>query len=229
MGVKIKEAPAVKYKLPLSACLDAFASTEQIKDFYSTAVNRKVDARKTTKLRTFPDYLMVQLKKFFLDDNWKPHKLDVEMLVPDELDLNFLRGNGLQPGEELLPEPEENGGPTEDPEVKTVDVSKGETEPPAGPQIRDGPGNYQLVAFVSHMGRSARHGHYMCHILKEGTWVMFSNEQVAISPQPPKEFGYLYLYRRIPDDSSEEEPSPKRAKIYDSLESVPLPSSVGQS
>lgn len=229
MGAKVKEARTVKYKLPLSACLDAFASTELIKDFYSTAVNRKVDARKTTRLRTFPDYLIVQLKKFFLDNRWKPQKLDVEMLVPDELDLNFLRGNGPQPGEELLPEPEENRGPAVGPGAKTADVSEAGTEPPAdpqikdgpelpsGPQIRDGPGNYQLVAFVSHMGPSARHGHYMCHILKDGTWIMFSNEQVMISPQPPKELGYLYLYRRITDDCSGEL-SPKRARIDDGSE-----------
>lgn len=47
---------------------------------------------------------MIQLKKFTLGDDWVPKKLDVAIDVPDILDLEDLRGRGLQPGEEQLPE-----------------------------------------------------------------------------------------------------------------------------
>ena len=55
---------------------------------------------------------------------------------------------------------------------------------------------YELVAFVSHMGTSTMCGHYVCHIKKDGQWVIFNDEKVALSEAPPKEHAYLYLYRR---------------------------------
>ncbi|CAD7004184.1 ubiquitin carboxyl-terminal hydrolase 5 [Ceratitis capitata] len=63
-------------------------------------------------------------------------------------------------------------------------------------KYRDGVGKYKLVAFVSHMGTSAQVGHYVCHILKDGRWVIFNDSKVAISQNPPKDLGYLYLYKR---------------------------------
>ncbi len=32
----------------------------------------------------------------------------------------------------------------------------------------DGPGSYELVGFISHMGRNTACGHYVCHIKKDG-------------------------------------------------------------
>lgn len=51
-----------------------------------------------------PDYLLLHLKKFTLREDWTSIKLDVAVEIPDELDLSSLRGAGLQPNEELLPE-----------------------------------------------------------------------------------------------------------------------------
>lgn len=56
---------------------------------------------------------------------------------------------------------------------------------------------YKLVAFISHMGSSTMVGHYVVHILKEGRWVIFNDNKVALSENPPKELGYLYLYERL--------------------------------
>lgn len=50
------------------------------------------------------------------------------------------------------------------------------------------------------MGTSSQVGHYVCHILKDAAdvgWVIFNDNKVAISQNPPKELGYLYLYQRI--------------------------------
>lgn len=305
-GEKIDPDSVVRSKIELSACLEAFANTELVTDFYSPAVDRKVTVEKTTRLHTFPDYLMIQLKKFTMGQNWVAKKLDVSMVMPDELDLNYLRGKGLQPNEELLPEPTPaSGGAAETVELdeavvsslcdmgfpmeackKAVyytrnsgleaatnwvmqhigdsdfgdpfvppdankaeadfvadvealasimnmgfsqeqairalkatdnDVQRGvewifsraneleaenaehmDTDPPA-PHVRDGPGKYKLVAFISHMGESTMVGHYVCHIFKDGRWVIFNDEKVAVSECPPKDLGYLYLYRRVPD------------------------------
>ena len=40
-----------------------------------------------------------------------PYILDVSLDMPDELDLSYLRGKGLQPGEEELPERQEQAEP----------------------------------------------------------------------------------------------------------------------
>ena len=62
--------------------------------------------------------------------------------------------------------------------------------------MRDGPGKYKLVGFISHIGKNLGSGHYVCHILKEGRWCIFNDEKVAYSESPPFKHGYLYLFQR---------------------------------
>lgn len=59
---------------------------------------------RTTRLASFPDYLLLHLKKFTLLEDWTPIKLDVAVDMPETVDLSILRGHGLQPGEEPLPD-----------------------------------------------------------------------------------------------------------------------------
>nr|XP_042913406.1 ubiquitin carboxyl-terminal hydrolase 5-like [Parasteatoda tepidariorum] len=103
-GDRLKPEEIVKPKIPLQACFERFAAEEIVDDFYSTALDQKTTAKKTTRLRTFPDYLLLHLKKFTIGDDWVPKKLDVSIDVPDILDLGVLRGMGIQPDEEELPE-----------------------------------------------------------------------------------------------------------------------------
>ncbi|EDO49878.1 predicted protein, partial [Nematostella vectensis] len=287
----------VRPRISMSACIEAFASPEIVQDFYSSAVQGKTTAKKTTRFVTFPDYLMVQMKKFTIGEDWVPKKLDVALEILEELDLTALRGTGLQPGEEQLPEeqaqePEINEslvqqladmgfdlqgcrkavyhtrgvgtteaamnwvlehmadpdftaplrlagaskgaqaaavneeavsmiismGFTRDQAIKALKATDNNLERAAdwifshaheldamdvdmneetGPQYKDGSGRYRLVAFVSHMGTSTMCGHYVCHILKDGRWVIFNDRKVALSECPPRELGYLYLYQRI--------------------------------
>lgn len=282
----------VRPKIKFFSCLELFTQTELINNFYSTAANTNVTARKTTRLASFPDYLVIQLKKFTLREDWVPIKLDVSVEMPDIVDFGSLRGGGLQPGEELLPEPENNvvlpamdenvikslaemGFPPEsckralyhtnnsgldtalawimehiadadfaspfvppgtektkfnaDPEALGQIMSMGFSEPhalkalkqtdnnveramdwifshqdeldgnssPAPPIFKDGDTKYRLVAFISHMGTSTMVGHYVVHILKENRFVIFNDNKVALSENPPKDLGYMYLYKRM--------------------------------
>jgi len=57
-----------------------------------------------TRFASFPDYLMIHLKKFTLREDWVPIKLDVSVDMPEEINIEYLRGNGPQEGEHLLPE-----------------------------------------------------------------------------------------------------------------------------
>lgn len=65
---------------------------------------------RSTRLATFPDYLMIHLKKFTLRRDWVPIKLDVSIDMPEELDISHLRGNGPQEGEILMPDVSETSG-----------------------------------------------------------------------------------------------------------------------
>jgi len=49
---------------------------------------------------------------------------------------------------------------------------------------------------VSHMGRNTACGHYVCHLKKQGKWVIYNDEKVAISENPPRDLAYMYLFRR---------------------------------
>uniref|UniRef100_A0AAQ5XKX8 Ubiquitin carboxyl-terminal hydrolase n=1 Tax=Amphiprion ocellaris TaxID=80972 RepID=A0AAQ5XKX8_AMPOC len=271
-------ALTVRAQIPFAACMAALSEPEILTDFWSSAVQAKTTATKTTRFASFPDHLVIQIKKFTFGLDWVPKKLDVSIDVPDTLDLSTLRATGQQPGEELLPEvappplmtPDvevkgilgshvlddstvsqlcEMGFPLEacrkavyytgntgidaamnwimghmdDPgsnvldravdwifshldDLESMDVSEGgrsaaESEggrdPPPGPRVRDGPGKYELFAFISHMGTSTMCGHYVCHIKKDQQWVIFNDQKVCASEKPPKDLGYLYFYRRV--------------------------------
>ena len=63
----------------------------------------------------------------------------------------------------------------------------------------DGDGKYELIGFLQHKGTSALCGHYVATIKRNGSWVLYNDEKVAVYPaDEPPEFGkgYLYLFRR---------------------------------
>lgn len=63
-------------------------------------------------------------------------------------------------------------------------------------ELEDGPGMYELMGMISHIGKNTGSGHYVAHLKKDGKWVIFNDEKVALSSKPPFEHAYLYLYRR---------------------------------
>ena len=66
-------------------------------------------------------------------------------------------------------------------------------------------GKFELVGFISHVGKSTGSGHYVCHLRKvipgqeaKGLqWVIHNDRKVAVSQNPPRAHGYLYLYRCV--------------------------------
>ncbi|MBA0553221.1 hypothetical protein Golob_012422 [Gossypium lobatum] len=103
-GKDVSSDEIVRPRVPLEACLANFAAPEEIPDFYSSALKAKTTAIKTAGLTSFPDYLVLHMRKFVMEAGWVPKKLDVYIDVPDVIDISHMRSKGLQPGEELLPE-----------------------------------------------------------------------------------------------------------------------------
>ncbi|XP_057833693.2 ubiquitin carboxyl-terminal hydrolase 14 isoform X1 [Cryptomeria japonica] len=129
-GEKLKDEDIVRPRVPLSACLESFAAPEEIHGFYSTAMKSKITAIKTARFGTFPDYLVLHMRKFVMEAGWVPKKLDVFIDVPDTIDINHSRSKGLQPGEELLPENDDSQdsgqrGPSPDEAIVTQLASMG--------------------------------------------------------------------------------------------------------
>jgi ubiquitin carboxyl-terminal hydrolase 5/13 len=324
----------VKLNIPFSSCLEHLGATEVVTDFMSSATGTKGTAQKRTRIRSFPDYLMLHMRKYYMAPDWTSKKLDVSVFVPEELNLEFLRGNGIAVGEEPLPEDQhvvenvtksvttgvaavvpdeaivaqvvamgfsENGAKRaaiatenasadacmewvfahmEDSDfndpcpansavlnhsegVSSVPMSADDGEPPAesvemlssmgftsvqaaaalkatglsldraadwlfshaddldaavtavnakaahsagddnstksslGPETStDGPGKYEMVGFASHIGSNTACGHYVAHIKKEGQFVLYNDDKVAVSQHPPLDLGFLYLFKR---------------------------------
>ncbi len=61
----------------------------------------------------------------------------------------------------------------------------------------DGEGKYKLMGMISHIGKHTGSGHYVAHLLRDGKWIIFNDEKVAESAEPPFPHAYLYLYQRI--------------------------------
>ncbi|KAF9672881.1 hypothetical protein SADUNF_Sadunf11G0090400 [Salix dunnii] len=302
-GKDVSSDEIVRPRVPLAACLASYSAPEEIQDYYSTAMKAKTTALKTAGLTSFPDYLVLHMRKFVLEEGWVPKKLDVYIDVPDIIDISYMRSKGLQPGEELLPDgvPEaevESSNPVanedivaqlvsmgfnhlhcqkaaintsnvgveeamnwllahmDDPDIDApvsqgahgneVDQSKVDTllsfgfqeeiarkalkasggdiekatdwifnNPDASVssdmdtstssskptsdniELPDGGGRYRLFGIVSHMGTSTHCGHYVAHVLKDGRWVIFNDNKVAASVNPPKDMGYLYFFERL--------------------------------
>ncbi|CAH9082884.1 unnamed protein product [Cuscuta epithymum] len=300
-----KETPAdeiVRPRVPLKDCLDCFSAPEEIHDFYSSALKRRTTATKTAGLTSFPDYLVLHMRKFVMEEGWVPKKLDVYIDIPDIIDISDMRSKGIRPGEEQLPEGaagdiEEQKQPVadegivsqlvsmgfnslhcqkaaintsntgvegamnwllahmDDPEIddpisqigRSVDIDQSQVDtlvsfgfhedlarqalkasggdiekatdwifnnPGASEKsdmdtsssggtsvvdaaLPDGEGRYKLMGVVSHIGNSTQCGHYVAHIYKDGAWVIFNDEKVGISRNPPLDMGYLYFFERV--------------------------------
>jgi ubiquitin carboxyl-terminal hydrolase 5/13 len=72
------------------------------------------------------------------------------------------------------------------------------SQPSSGPTtpLEDGEGNYDLVGLISHIGKNTGSGHYVAHLKKNGRWIIFNDEKVALSENPPIRHAYMYLFQR---------------------------------
>jgi ubiquitin carboxyl-terminal hydrolase 5/13 len=57
----------------------SFLGESLVEDFYSPAISAKTVAKKSARLKTFPDYLLLSLSKYQMDKNWQPIKLNVQV------------------------------------------------------------------------------------------------------------------------------------------------------
>eukprot|EP01025_Chloroclados_australasicus_P059005 TRINITY_DN7449_c1_g2_i6.p1 TRINITY_DN7449_c1_g2~~TRINITY_DN7449_c1_g2_i6.p1 ORF type:complete len:301 (+),score=57.36 TRINITY_DN7449_c1_g2_i6:244-1146(+) len=89
------------------------------------------------RIGTFPPYLVLYVKRYYQDANdWSYKKMEVLVDMPDTLDLEPYRAQGVQPGEVIQPEVEQQ----EQQEQQQQDQSAQNevTSPQQSPQINEG-------------------------------------------------------------------------------------------
>lgn len=105
-GEKNEKEDAEKSRpvVPFEACLSQFSADEKLTDYLSSATGKKGPAMKRTRFKTTPNVLAVQVRRYYVAQDWTPKKLDVLVPMPDTIDLEGFRGVGLAEGEVELPE-----------------------------------------------------------------------------------------------------------------------------
>ncbi|CAM9831562.1 unnamed protein product [Heterosigma akashiwo] len=99
----------VKPLVPWAACLERWAAPGAVEGYRSPLAGRAVTATKVQRFKTFPRYLVVQIKRYYLTETWEQKKKDVEVDMPETLSIDHLRSMGLQPSETPMPEDDEGG------------------------------------------------------------------------------------------------------------------------
>ncbi len=77
-GEKLPADQEVCHRITFDSVLVSFLGESLVEDFYSPAVGAKTVAKKSARLKTFPEYLLLSLSKYQMDQNWQPVKLNVQ-------------------------------------------------------------------------------------------------------------------------------------------------------
>lgn len=96
--------------VPMEACLDDWSKPVELADYRCAQCSSRQKAVKQTRFLTYPDTLVVHMRRFVLD-GWVPEKLDCDIIVNSEIELENLRAMGKQPNETLLPQDAAPAGP----------------------------------------------------------------------------------------------------------------------
>ena len=99
-----KDIPTIKF----SQCLDSWSAETSLTDFrWSHLHNTVHPGTQVTRFKTFPKYMWVQLQLYKLDQNWQPVKVEVNLDIPESIDLTSYKANGPQKDECLVPDDDE--------------------------------------------------------------------------------------------------------------------------
>lgn len=86
-------------------CTESWAAESVLDDYRWPHLQNAVQlATQTTKFHNFPRYLWVQIQRYELGPDWQPFKLEVNLDIPENIDLSMYRSKGPQEGENLIPE-----------------------------------------------------------------------------------------------------------------------------
>lgn len=171
------------------------------------ACRRAVFFTKNSSLEEATEWIMQHIADSDINDPLEfPGKktLNCAKFIPDPENLSLLMSMGfdIKQATKALKETNNNIERATDwifshpDDISETDCDEALSDNESTVKPTNGSPKYKLVAFISHMGSSSHAGHYVSHILKDNKWVIFNDNKVAISQNPPKDLGYLYMYKR---------------------------------
>uniref|UniRef100_A0A7S4S7S3 Ubiquitin carboxyl-terminal hydrolase n=1 Tax=Ditylum brightwellii TaxID=49249 RepID=A0A7S4S7S3_9STRA len=105
---KSKETVEVVPTVTFQNCLDSWSGNTAIDGLrWPHLQNETHSALQTLSFTNFPRYLIVQMQRYELGADWTPKKLEVNIDMPEHIDLNGFKSSGPLDGEILVPEEEE--------------------------------------------------------------------------------------------------------------------------
>ncbi len=93
-----------------------------------TTKKTKGKAYESRSFLTFPRYLAVQINRYYLSDKWVPEKHEVEIPIPEKIDIGFMKGKGFQENEKKLPKAGAKKSKEADPGIVATLMSLGFSE-----------------------------------------------------------------------------------------------------
>ena len=77
-GEKLDAKEEVRHKIPFSSVLASFLGESIVEGVYSPALGQKTQGAQTSRIQSYPDYLVISLSKYTVENN-APVKLNVEV------------------------------------------------------------------------------------------------------------------------------------------------------
>jgi ubiquitin carboxyl-terminal hydrolase 5/13 len=106
--VREESEGGAKNLLTLAECLDWNYRREELVDgYYSSYLKKHVTGLRTIGMTEFPKYLVVHLRRYYVDEDWTPKKLQVELDIPDKLSLANYKVSDEK--EDILMQPDDEG------------------------------------------------------------------------------------------------------------------------
>ena len=91
--------------IELLTCIDDWAKDITIDNIrWSHLNNESHSAVQHIRFTNFPRYLILQMNRYELGPDWVPYKLEVNLIVPEEIDLSKYKSKGPQENEILIPD-----------------------------------------------------------------------------------------------------------------------------
>jgi ubiquitin carboxyl-terminal hydrolase 5/13 len=93
--------------IALEICIKEWGAATVVEDLrWPHLGNASYPASQTIRFANFPRYIILQLQRYELGPDWTPIKLEVNVDIPQELDLNEYKSSGPKDDEDIIPEEE---------------------------------------------------------------------------------------------------------------------------
>ena len=112
-----KQIPTVTF----TQCVESWSAETSLDDYRWPHLQNTVHpALQKTRFLSFPRFLWVQLQRYDLGPDWQPIKIEVNLDIPETIDLTEYKSLGPQDGDEIVPEDGPEGTASNQPQISEM-------------------------------------------------------------------------------------------------------------